>query len=353
MVDEFSSFARLPKPVFRQEDAVDLVRQALFLQEVARPDIDFSFTAHEEFPPIACDRHQFGQAMTNVLKNAAEAIEARQREAEPDFRGRIAVEVSADERYFTVAVSDNGVGLPSQGAERILEPYVTTREKGTGLGLADRQEDRRGARRRDELCAEPREGPRVTLRFARDPLAAGGRGGRMKYTGDRLMALDILVVDDEQDIRELVAGVLTDEGYECRTAGDSTRALQLVDERRPSLVLLDVWLHGSPMDGLEVLDAIKVREPQLPVIIFSGHGNIDTAVSAVEPRGDGLHREAVRGRAAAAPRRAERPRPSGCDARMRGLREGFVQTDEFTGNSSAINQVRATLKRVANTGSRV
>ena len=71
------------------------------------------------------------------------------------------------------------------------------------------------------------------------------------------MALDILVVDDEQDIRELVAGVLSDEGYDCRTAGDSTSALRMVDERRPSVVLLDVWLHGSPMDGLEVLDAIK------------------------------------------------------------------------------------------------
>ena len=95
------------------------------------------------------------------------------------------------------------------------------------------------------------------------------------------MALDILVVDDERDIRELVAGVLSDEGYECRTAGDSERAIAMVDERRPSLVLLDVWLHGSPRDGLEVLDAIKAREPGLPVIIFSGHGNIDTAVSAV------------------------------------------------------------------------
>ena len=92
---------------------------------------------------------------------------------------------------------------------------------------------------------------------------------------------DILIVDDERDIRELVSGVLTDEGYECRVAGDSGTALQMVDERRPSLVLLDVWLHGSPMDGLEVLDAIKEREPELPVIIFSGHGNIDTAVSAV------------------------------------------------------------------------
>jgi two-component system nitrogen regulation response regulator NtrX len=166
------------------------------------------------------------------------------------------------------------------------------------------------------------------------------------------MALDILVVDDEHDIRELVSGVLTDEGYECRTAGDSTRALQLVDERRPSLVLLDVWLHGSQMDGLELLDAIKAREPALPVIIFSGHGNIDTAVSAVS-RGamDFLEKpfEAERLLHLVA-RATETERLQRENAR---LREGFVQTDEFTGNSSAINTVRATLKRVANTGSRV
>src|SRR3569623_3642485 len=166
------------------------------------------------------------------------------------------------------------------------------------------------------------------------------------------MALDILVVDDEQDIRDLVAGVLSDEGYECRTAGDSTRALATVDERRPSLVLLDDWLHGSPIDGLELLDAIKQREPDLPVIIFSGHGNIDTAVAAVS-RGAMYFIEKpfeadrllhLVGRATETERlRRENAR----------LREGFVQTDEFTGNSSAINQVRATLKRVANTGSRV
>ena len=166
------------------------------------------------------------------------------------------------------------------------------------------------------------------------------------------MALDILIVDDERDIRDLVAGVLSDEGYECRTAGDSTSALAAVDERRPSLVLLDVWLHGSPMDGLEVLDAIKLREPDLPVIVFSGHGNIDTAVSAVS-RGavDFLEKpfEAERllhlvGRATETERlRRENTR----------LREGMVQNGEFTGNSTVINAVRATLKRVANTGSRV
>jgi two-component system, NtrC family, nitrogen regulation response regulator NtrX len=166
------------------------------------------------------------------------------------------------------------------------------------------------------------------------------------------MALEILVVDDEQDIRELVAGVLSDEGYASRTAGDSTSALAMIDERRPSLVLLDVWLHGSPMDGLELLDAIKQREPQLPVIIFSGHGNIDTAVSAVS-RGavDFIEKpfEAERllhlvSRATETERlRRENER----------LREGHALAEEFTGNSSAINQVRAMLKRVANTGSRV
>lgn len=166
------------------------------------------------------------------------------------------------------------------------------------------------------------------------------------------MALDILIVDDERDIRELVAGVLTDEGYDCRTAGDSTSALSAIDQRRPSLVLLDVWLHGSPMDGLEVLDAIKAREPDLPVIIFSGHGNIDTAVSAIgRGAADFIEKpfEAERllhlvGRATETERlRRENAR----------LRQDFTLAEEFTGNSSHINQVRATLKRVAGTGSRV
>ncbi len=135
MVDEFSSFARLPKPVFRQEDAVDLVRQALFLQEVANPDIAYACEADADCPPVACDRHQFGQAMTNVLKNAAEAIEARARDAELDYKGRVAVKITAEAQHLLVTVTDNGVGLPSSH-ENIMEPYVTTREKGTGLGLA-------------------------------------------------------------------------------------------------------------------------------------------------------------------------------------------------------------------------
>jgi two-component system nitrogen regulation response regulator NtrX len=166
------------------------------------------------------------------------------------------------------------------------------------------------------------------------------------------LALDILIVDDERDIRELVAGVLSDEGYDCRTAGDSEAALEAIDAQRPSLVLLDVWLHGSRMDGLEVLDAIKAREPELPVIIFSGHGNIDTAVAAIS-RGavDFIEKpfEAERLLHLVA-KATETEQLRRENAR---LRLDFSVGEEFTGNSSAINQVRATLKRVANTGSRL
>lgn len=166
------------------------------------------------------------------------------------------------------------------------------------------------------------------------------------------MSLEILIVDDERDIRDLVAGVLGDEGYECRTAADSTSALAAIDERRPSLVLLDVWLHGSEMDGLETLDEIKLREPDLPVIIFSGHGNIDTAVSAVG-RGamDFIEKPFEAERLLLLVERAtetERLRRENTN-----LRDSSWGSADFTGNSSAINAVRATLKRVANTGSRV
>ena len=166
------------------------------------------------------------------------------------------------------------------------------------------------------------------------------------------MALEILVVDDERDIRELVAGVLSDEGYSCRTSGDSAGALEEIDRKRPSLVLLDVWLHGSPMDGLEVLDEVKKREPELPVVIFSGHGNIDTAVSAVS-RGamDFIEKPFEAERLLMLVERAtETERLRRENTR---LRRGFSRGEEFTGNSSVINQVRATLKRVASTGSRV
>src|SRR4029078_11911440 len=96
------------------------------------------------------------------------------------------------------------------------------------------------------------------------------------------MASDILIIDDEADIRELVAGILQDEGYETRTARDSDSALSTIGMRRPNLLFLDIWLQGSKLDGLQLLDSVKEQHPDLPVVMISGHGNIETAVSAIK-----------------------------------------------------------------------
>src|ERR687897_3150735 len=96
------------------------------------------------------------------------------------------------------------------------------------------------------------------------------------------MASDVLIVDDEADICELVSGLLQDEGYTTRTARDSDAALNEVKNRRPNLVFLDIWLQGSRLDGLQLLDSVKEIHPELPVVMISGHGNIETAVSAIK-----------------------------------------------------------------------
>jgi len=169
MVDEFSSFARLPKPVFRDEDALDLVRQAVFLQEVAHSGIAFSVASSELIDrEVRCDRHQFGQAMTNVLKNAVEAVEARAAECKGQYAGEIAVTMRDAGEAIVVTIEDNGIGLPAD-RERLTEPYVTTREKGTGLGLAivNKIVDEHSGDM--SFASAPSGGTRVTLRFARNP----------------------------------------------------------------------------------------------------------------------------------------------------------------------------------------
>ena len=96
------------------------------------------------------------------------------------------------------------------------------------------------------------------------------------------MASEILIVDDEADIRDLVAGILQDEGYVTRTARNSDDALGTIVARRPNLVFLDIWLQGSKLDGLQLLEAVKHEHPELPVVMISGHGNIETAVAAIK-----------------------------------------------------------------------
>jgi two-component system, NtrC family, nitrogen regulation sensor histidine kinase NtrY len=134
MVDEFSRFARMPKPVMMEEDVADTVRQVVFLQRVGNADIDIDVEIAEDPMPARFDRRLISQGLTNIIKNATEAAAAVP-PAELG-RGRIRVFAGREGGDVVIDVVDNGIGLPRENRSRLLEPYVTTREKGTGLGLA-------------------------------------------------------------------------------------------------------------------------------------------------------------------------------------------------------------------------
>ncbi|WP_293973592.1 ATP-binding protein [Sphingomonas sp.] len=175
MIDEFSAFARMPKPSFAEEPIVEIVRETLLLAEVSRPNIRFSFDAPHPGPTLVCDRRQLGQALTNIVKNGAEAIEGRLGDA-PGGEIGLSIERTGDGR-LSITVSDNGVGLPAE-RERLTEPYMTTRAKGTGLGLAIVEkivEDHLG-----QMSFADREGGGAVVRLLLDPAAlaplAGGEG---------------------------------------------------------------------------------------------------------------------------------------------------------------------------------
>jgi two-component system nitrogen regulation sensor histidine kinase NtrY len=169
MVDEFSRFARMPKPVMEGEDVVDTVRQVVFLMRVGHPDLDIETEIRDEPLRAQFDRRLISQALTNIIKNATEAIEAVP--AEALGKGRIEVIAARDNDDIVIDVIDNGVGLPTTSRSRLLEPYVTTREKGTGLGLAivGRVLEDHGGRIELNDAADIRPGARgawMRLRFA-------------------------------------------------------------------------------------------------------------------------------------------------------------------------------------------
>lgn len=136
MVDEFSSFARMPKPTIEPHEIGEVVREAVFLFQMSHPQIEFAFSKPEEAVMTLCDRRLISQAVTNLVKNASEAIEARAEQEGADFKGKIEVTVARQDGRFSIEVVDNGCGLPKENRSRLVEPYMTTRTKGTGLGLA-------------------------------------------------------------------------------------------------------------------------------------------------------------------------------------------------------------------------
>ena len=167
-----------------------------------------------------------------------------------------------------------------------------------------------------------------------------------------LIAPDVLIVDDEQDIRELIAGILKDEGYEARVAADADGTLNAVRARRPQLVVLDIWLQGSKMDGIQVLDVLKRDHPEMPVVMISGHGTIETAVASIRKgaydfiekpfKADRLIHVVTRALEAARLKR---------EVQELKLRAG--DDSELVGQSSAVSQLRQLIDKIAPTNSRV
>lgn len=166
------------------------------------------------------------------------------------------------------------------------------------------------------------------------------------------MSADILIVDDEADIRDLVAGILDDEGHRCRTAGGSDEALAAIEARRPHLVFLDIWLQGSRLDGLQVLDLIKAGHPDLPVVMISGHGNIETAVSAIKAGAyDFIEKPFKADRLILVAERALEA--SRLKREVRDLKARSGHASRIVGASVTANQLRQTIERVAPTNARV
>ncbi|MDE0539412.1 MAG: PAS domain-containing sensor histidine kinase [Rhodospirillales bacterium] len=174
MVDEFSAFARMPQPDRKPQNLTELCREAVFLERNRCPEISYQAELPEEPLRLNCDRQQISRALTNVLKNAAEAIRAKFGESESASNGVISVTINDTARHVIVQIEDNGSGLPNQLIDRLAEPYVTTRSKGTGLGLAivkKIMEDHQG-----DLVLQDRDegGARISLMFGREAVADNG-----------------------------------------------------------------------------------------------------------------------------------------------------------------------------------
>lgn len=173
----------------------------------------------------------------------------------------------------------------------------------------------------------------------------------MSKNGSQI-ASEVLIVDDEEDIRDLIAGILRDEGYETRVAGDSETALAAVRQRRPQLIVLDIWLQGSKLDGIQVLDTLKREQAELPVVMISGHGTIETAVASIKKgaydfiekpfKADRLIHVVGRALEAARLRRE-----------VQELKLKTGDDSEMVGTSSAISQLRQAIEKIAPTNSRV
>jgi FixJ family two-component response regulator len=224
------------------------------------------------------DATMIGQALTNLMKNGGEAIESLREKGVPEDFPELRVRMQALPEALVIEIADNGIGLPPDRA-RLFEPYVTTRERAPAWACpSSRRSSRNMAARWSWWMPRNSEGAhrgamaRITL-----PRLRGGEPGRFEG-----VMSDILVVDDERDIRELICDILEDEGFTTRRAGTSDECMAELNKAAPGLMILDIWLKDSSMDGIDILKHVKRDNPDVPVVIISGHGNVEIAVAAIK-----------------------------------------------------------------------
>ena len=289
MVDEFSSFARMPKPSFAEESLGEIARQALFLHEVAHPDIGFTLDAPDPAPILVCDRRLLGQALTNVVKNGVEAIQQRREERK---RRKAATDRDRDRdprggRARSRSRSPTPASACRPSAARMTEPYMTTRAKGTGLGLAIVKKIVEEHFGQIEFEDRAGGGSLVRMIFDRQTLAQLRRRRPRRPSEEHCRnRLKLWRWTFSSSTTSRTSGTSSRACSRTRASRPASparaaEALQALADRRPSLLLLDVWLQGSKLDGLQLLEEVKRRDPTLPVLMISGHGNLDTAVAAI------------------------------------------------------------------------
>ena len=281
IVDEFSKFARMPEPDRAPEDVVDLLRGALLLQESGQPDVRFD-VALPEGPMMAdLDATMISQALTNLIKNAGEAIETLQERGAPEgHRPMIRVTCEDEGRQALIHIMDNGIGLPEDRA-RLFEPYVTTRDKGTGLGLASvdgfvRQsggvimvQSALGEGTTFEIYLPSLEPSKVPpSRSIRSPMTSS-------YELRRESPANILIVEDMELVRDLIVEVLEGSGHHVVAAASGEEALVLTqDSSRPlDLILTDLQLPG--INGCDLAKRVRRTHPDAKIVFMSGYAPDD------------------------------------------------------------------------------
>ena len=260
LVREFSNFARMPEAKIELCNIIGILNNVVQFETQAHQNITIIQNSSCDSFTFACDPQQISQVFMNLLQNSINVLDENNIP-----NSTIKINFFEDESQFFITFSDNGPGFPKIGREKLCEPYYTTREKGTGLGLAI-----------VEKIVNEHGG---VINFSDSNI--GGALVTLVFEKIDKMSYDILIIDDEKDIREQISGILEDEGFETRAGANSIQAFEEIRKRRPHLIILDVWL-GNDQDGLHILQKVKENHHDIPIIMISGHATISTAVEAIK-----------------------------------------------------------------------